>query len=482
MTTKIANLQLYRWRYYIGYIILALAGLALLTMVLFSVPGGITHAEKQSVVATAALSFHSLTPDAVIDAPYHVLQWLSIHILGLTPLSIKLPSAVIAVFTIIGVVGLLRYWFRRNVAILTSIIVVTTGQFLFLAQNGTPELMTIFWSVWILFSALMVSRQVRFATLWKIVFFATAALSLYTPLSIYTLAAVVSAGILHPHLRYLIRQISTWKVLLAIICAVAITVPLGYAVSLDPQLLLKLVGWHPLPVHWLHNASDLVTQYANFVRPSNGPMLTPVYGLGYILLMILGVVRFVTTKYTARGYILVAWIILLIPVMTLNPNDVTITFVPVMLLIAMGVDSLFRRWYSLFPRNPYARVAGLLPLAILLGGMITSGMIRYVDVYTYDPVKVKQFSSDLRLINHVVATVGPQPLTLVVKNQDNSFYQVLAKYNHSIHVTTTLAQPAPHAPVLVARGVQRVPSTQDLSRIVVDSLSHDANRFYLYQK
>lgn len=190
MTTKLANLQLYRWRYNIGYAFLTLAGLALLMMVLFYIPGGLTHAEMQSVVATVTLSFHSLTPDTVINAPYHVLQWLSIRTFGLTPFSVKLPSALIAVVTIIGIVGLLRHWFRRNVAVLTSIIVVTTGQFLFLAQNGTPEIMTIFWAVWILFSALMVSRAARFSTFWKIILFGTAALSLYTPLSIYMLAAV----------------------------------------------------------------------------------------------------------------------------------------------------------------------------------------------------------------------------------------------------------------------------------------------------
>ncbi|HEU0266001.1 MAG TPA: hypothetical protein VFQ70_00035 [Candidatus Saccharimonadaceae bacterium] len=480
MTTKLANLQLYRWRYAIGYVFLTLAGLALLAVALFYVPAGLTHAETQSVVATAALSFHSLSPDSVINAPYHVLQWLSIRTLRLTPISVKLPSAIIAILTIIGVVGLLRYWFRRNVAILTSIIVVTTGQFLFLAQNGTPEIMPIFWAVWILFSALMVSRAARFATFWKIMLFGTAALSLYTPLSIYMLVAVVSAGLLHPHLRYLIRQMSTLKVAIAIIFAVAIITPLGYAISLDHSILLKLVGWPHLPIVWQNTATTLYNEYVNFMTSTHVPILTPIYGLGYVLLAVLGIIRFATAKYTARGYILVAWIILLIIVVAFNPRDVAVTFVPVMLLVATGIDSLFRRWYSLFPRNPYARVAGLVPLAVLLGGMIASGLIRYINTYTYDPIKVEQFSPDLHLVNHELQHTAS--LTLVVRPDSAAFYDVLAKYNPHVQVTETMAPPNSHQPELVERGVQNHPSPDGLSRIVTDSMSHNADRFYLYQK
>lgn len=480
MTTKLANLELYRWRYGIGYSFLALAGLALLVMVLFYVPGGLTHAEMQSVVATATLSFHSLNPDAVINAPYHVLQWLSIRTFGLTPFSVKLPSAVIAVLTMIGVIGLLRYWFRRNVAILTSIIVVTTGQFLFLAQNGTPEIMTIFWAVWILFAALMVSRAARFSTFWKVILFGTAALSLYTPLSIYMLVAVVSAGLLHPHLRYLIRQMSTLKVLVAIVFAAAIITPLGYAISLDHSVLLHLIGWPHLPIAWHHNAALLFNEYMNVTAPTHTPILTPIYGLGYVLLGILGIIHFVTTKYTARGYILTAWIVLLLVVVAFNPSDVAVTFVPVMLLVAMGIDSLFRRWYSLFPRNPYARIAGLVPLAVLLGGMISSGLIRYFNTYTYEPTKVRQFSPDLQIVNREVARTGS--LTLVVRSDQMAFYTVLAKYNPHVQVTQTVTQPTTNHPVLVERGVQKQPSIDGLSRIVTDGLSHDADRFYLYQK
>ncbi len=48
------------------------------------------------------------------------------------------------------------------------------------------------------------------------------------------------------------------------------------------------------------------------------------------------------------------------PVILINPIFTSVTFVPIVLLLAAGLTSLIGYWYRLFPRNPYARVAGLI--------------------------------------------------------------------------------------------------------------------------
>lgn len=483
MATKISELVLYRYRFIVGYGLIWLAGLGLLSVALFLIPGGIGKDEIKSVAETASMSFQSINPSLVVDAPYHLLQWASIRTFGLSDFSIKLPSAIVAVVTVIGAVGLLGHWFRRNVAILTIIVALTTGEFLFLAQNGTPAIMPIFWSVWILYSALMVSRKANFSMLWKIILFGTAALSLYTPLTIYMLVAVISAGLLHPHLRYLIRKITLPRAFLAIIFAFGIITPLAFAISFDHTILYKLIGW-PGHISWTTDLSEFSTRYLNFTTDSSSPDLTPIYGLGTIMLVVLGLVRFVTTKYTARNYILTAWVVLLLPVVFLNPKDIGVTFVPIMLLVAMGIDLLFRRWYSLFPRNPYARLAGLVPLAVLMGGLIISGIVRYGDSYSYNPAKVQQFSFDLNLVNQQLALLPPgQTLTIVSTKSAAPLYGVLAKYNSRVHVTTKVPDTLPpNGPLLVARGAEYPIPTDNLSRIITNQMSLYADRFYLYQK
>lgn len=481
MTKKITDYFLYRSRFVIGYTIVAIAALILLAVALFLAPGGISDAEKQSVVTTSSLSFSSINPQAIIDAPYHVLQWLSIRTLGLTPLAIKLPSVIIAILTGIGTIGLLSSWFRRNVAVLAAAIFATTGQFLFLAQYGTPAIMPIFWGSWILFSALMVSRRRQFSTFWKIVLFGSAAISLYTPLSVYLLLAIISAVFVHPHLRYLVRHMSLLKVILALVLSLVLISPLVYAIYIDHSLIKTLLGIPDAMPNLLDNLKLLVREYLSFMSPSMPGLLTPVYGLGTLLLMALGVLRFFSTKYTARGYILAAIILLTIPIMLFDPKSIEMTFLPMALLVALGIDWLFRRWYMLFPVNPYARIAGFIPLSVLLGGIIIASVTRYVGTMAYSSAQVHEFNKDLRIVNHQIKDLKPSHVTLVVSQKDHAFYAVLAKYNHLVTVSTN-ATPENASPILIARDADVTRPTDHLKRILTDASARDSDRFYLYEK
>ena len=481
MARKVTDFRLYRWRYWIGYSSICIAGLSLLAMALFITPNGLTQNEMDSVVASNALSIQTLDTDSVVNAPYHALQWLSLKTFGVTDFAIKLPSAIISVATIIGVFGLLRYWFRRNVAVVTTIIVVTTGQFLFVAQNGTALIMPMFWAVWILLSSLLVSRSMRFSTLWKVLMFGFAALSLYTPLSLYMLLAIGSSGLLHPHLRFIIRQMSIVKVIIAVILGVGLLAPLGYALYLDPELARRLLGIPASMPNLLDNMSQLFKNYVDFVHPSSGQMMTPIYGLGSILLMALGLLQLFTTKYTARGYILTTWLVLLIPVSLLNPQVVSTTFVPLVLLIAMGVEMLFQRWYGLFPRNPYARLAGLLPLVILIGSMTISGIGRYFDSYMHDPTTSAYYTRDLQLVNSQIDKQPEAKLLLVVPSENEEFYDVVASHNSRISVATNVPETI-SGPTLVSGSVKNNLPPQNISKILTSSHKDNSDRFYLYKK
>lgn len=478
MVKKITDFSLYRWRYTLGLLILFLGAIALLTIALMWAPGGISRDEMNSITRTAALSRQSFEPETIVDAPYHLLQWASIKLLGVSNLSIKLPSVLVAALTVGGIAGLLRYWFRRNVAVVASIVAVTSSAFLFTAQNGTPMIMMLFWPVVILYSSLMVSRSARLQTFWKIVLFGSIALSLYTPLSIYMLLALVSAALLHPHLRYIIRRMSTVKVIVALICAIGLITPLAITIVNTPQLASTLVGW-PQDFSMLQNNLKLLGQeYGSFMNPTSTTMLAPVYSLGSVLLALLGVGRLLTTKYTARSYIVSAWLILLIPVVLFNPTAIAITFMPFILLVAMGIHLLFHLWYRLFPKNPYARLAGLLPLAILIGGIVTSNIARYVEGYTHDPAVAQAFSDDLSIINGKTTS---QKVTLLPKPEEASFYTVVAEYNKNLSLTESWPA-TPTTQVLIDRTqLSQVPESVMPTSILTTGTQRDADRFYLYK-
>ena len=211
--------------------------------------------------------------------------------------------------------------------------------------------------------------------------------------------------------------------------------------------------------------------------------MKPVYGLGPLLLIILGIVRLTTTNYTARSYIITAWALLLLPILIINPSYVSITFVPAMLLMAMGVNALLGSWYGLFPQNPYARIAGLIPLTILVGGMVISGAGRYAYGYTYDPNTAGHFSHDLRLISTQLDDNSTSTATtLVVTKDQEAFYAIVASQHTNVTVATS--SPKPQTPLMIfSHDAYRTstPSKLTPQRIITDNSSTHSDRFYVYK-
>lgn len=481
MGKRITEFTLYRWRYYIGYGLIILIFLLVLAIAGLYVPGALSPAEMQSVVQSDALSFSlgTLDPANIVNLPYHLLQKISLEILGVSQTSIKLPSLLLGLASAAGMLILLRMWFKQNVAVLTTVLVITTGQFLFVAQSGTPSIIYIFWSIWLLVMAMMVSRRIGHGSLWKIALFCIAALSLYTPLSVYILLALISAVILHPHLRYLVRRLSKKRLLIASGCALLLLLPLAYALYKDPSIGLTLLG---IPDQWPNlqtNALQLLKQYFDFQSPNSGVLMTPIYGLGSMILIAIGIFRLITTKYTARSYITAAWVILLLPVLVINPNFISITFVPVILLMAMGISRLLNYWYRLFPRNPYARLAGLLPLTILIGGMVFSGLDRYMYGYLYNPETSGNFTKDLRILEHELTNKTWAKTTLVASSEEAPFYTVVARHRDDLSVTTFA--PNTTDTIIRTKKVFTPDAENQPYRIITDGRTHDSDRFYVYK-
>jgi hypothetical protein len=479
MRRKVTDYFLYRWRFIVGYSVFGLAFAGLLVVAGLYIPGGLSQAETNSVVAAHAFSLKSFDPSLIVNLPFHLLQRASMHIFGISAFSIKLPSLILGALSGLGMLLLLQTWFRRNVAVLASVLIITTGQFLFIAQNGTPAVSSIFLSVWLLVAATMVSRAHHYVGAWKITLLSLAALSLYTPLSLYILLALGSAVVLHPHLRYLVRQAlkARLKVTIAIVAGIIVIAPLVYAIVLHPPTLNVLLGIPSEKVAVGAHIMQVFRQYFDFLSPSSSTIMTPIYSVGSMILIFLGILRLLTTNYTARSYIISAWAILLIPILIINPANTSIAFVPAVLLLAMGVQTLLSSWYQLFPRNPYARLAGLIPLVILVGGLLVSGVDRYMYGYLYDPLTADNFSNDLSLANHQLA--NKQPAQIVVTPDELPFYQVVADYHPGVTASTTVVPTA--TTTIVSRAASQTTKHGTPWRIVTDGTTQNANRFYIYK-
>lgn len=466
------KLFIYRWRYSIGYISIGLLLAGVLVFAGLYVPGGISPEEVRATIASDGISLSDPSTFGIANLPYHLLQALVFQLFGVYDFTIKLPSLLLALLSAIGLILLLRRWFKPNIAVLASLIAITTGQFLFIAQSGTPSILYVFWPVMLLLLGTQITRGKRFRLLWKLLFAVSAALSLYTPLGIYTLIAIALAIILHPHLRNAVRRLSKIKLSVGVVLAAIALAPLAMGVIARPRLGLTLLG---MPESWPPNIQEnlltLIQQYFIFWEPSTTTLMTPVFGLGSVLLIGLGLYRLIMTRETTRSYLIIIWMVCLLPIMILNPSFTSIAFVPSVLLLAAGFTSLITYWYRLFPYNPYARVSGLLPLIILVTVLIGSGLDRYVYGYHYDPNTATNFSKDLKLIPKDTAH-------LVVADDELAFYQVVAKHRPGLDVSTV-----PQSDTFVAtRSARDVVDGYTIQQIITTTYANDSDRLYSYKK
>lgn len=464
---------IYRWRYVIGYGLVGLLLAGLLLFVGLYLPGGLSAAEMTSVVRSAGLDITNPSTLAITNLPYYSLQALIFMVFGVSIFTIKLPSLIIALFSAIGFIYLLRRWFKPNIAVLASLIAITTSQFLFIAQQGTPGILYVFWPIVLLLLGTQITRGKKFRFLWKVLFAVAAALSLYTPLSVYPLVAVGLTIILHPHLRNVFRKLSKPRVAVVGVIFLALLAPLVYLVTLNPQLGLTMLG---IPTAWppdiAANTVTVLKQYFMFWEPSVNTLMTPVFGLGSAILILLGAYRLIRTRETTRSYLIIIWIVCLIPVLILNPLFTSVTFVPSMLMLAAGLTSLIGYWYRLFPLNPYARIVGLIPIIVLVFALSVSGLARYIYGYHYSPNQVALFSKDLALI-------PSETNELVVSEAQKPFYTAVSKYRTNL---TIVAQPSADMFVVTREARSSEYGGYEIQRIITNGHSTDADRLYTYKK
>lgn len=463
---------LYRYRYIIGYTLIGLLLTALLIFAGLYVPGGISSSEVLATVVSSSISLTDPSTYVVVNLPYYLFQSAIFSLFGVNEFTIKLPSLILALISAIGLILLLRRWFKPGIAVLTSLIAITTGQFLLVSQTGTPSIMYIFWPIALLLLGTQVTRGKHLQFLWKVLFSITAILSLYTPLSIYPLIAILLAIILHPHLRNAIRRLSKVRLFVCIIVAGVAMVPLVLGIMANPNIALTLLGWpQTLPIDIWGNIVIILRQYFLFWEPSTTGLMTPVFGLGSTIIIGLGLYRLIRTRETTRSYLIMIWLACLVPVLIINPLFTTVTFVPLVLVLAAGLTSLITYWYRLFPLNPYARISGLIPLVVLVVVLIGSGLNRFVYGYHYDPMTRVNFSQDIRLLPE-------NTKQLVVSESEKAFYESVAKYEDDLSVSL---QPTTDN-FTVTRAAKTDFAGYKIDRIITTTYSEDSDRFYIYKK
>ncbi len=477
----LSKLFLYRSRYAIGYSALILIFIASVVAASFYAPEGLSVQEVNNIRATNQLNLLHPSSLAVTNLPLHLLQLASFSIFGVSILSIKLPVILLSVITSFAIFFLLRRWFKSNVSILSMFIMLTTGQYIFIAQQFSSNILYVLYSAVILLFASLVFQKAKYSRIWKVLLAFSVALSLYTPYFWYINLGLLTVALIHPHTRYFIlSKKSRLSWLPAIVVGLVTVAPLIYLLLTSQSFVWQVLGIDDLTWTIMPNLEALAY---SFVWPEpkviDGQIM-PIIGTSGLLLTILGFASILRHGYTARFYMIATWIVLAAPLLVLGPQLIAVITVPMFILLAMGVETLINEWYSLFPRNPYARVTGLLLIIGLVGVMSISGIDRYIHGYRFLPEVARQHSVDLNLINKSLK--DSEPAMLVTAESSKPLCDALTKYSSKLdRVEAAEAGPGK---VYVSRDFKyqnSIPENWQLEEILVDGRSQEADRFYIYK-
>ena len=456
----------------IGYILLGLAFLGLLFGLPLIAQSGLSEAEMNSAVNSYALNYDAPLNGDLVDLPYRVLQKISIMIFGLTPYAVKLPSMIVGLILGVLLILVLNRWFQNNVSLLASCLVVLSTPFLFLAGSGTPLIMIVFWPTLLLWLGSKIQGEKKPKPMYSFWFAVALLLAIFTPYMMYFAAFCVLFVFLQPHLRFIVKSLPKIPLaLVGLIIAGGVAALIMNMVS-HPETVMELLFAEGMePGDFFPNILSGLTPVFTWRGEVESVFLAPLMSLPMLALALIGL--FSTTKgfFASRNSIASLLLVFTVVITGFNPEAVIFFILPLAILVAHGLKYVLEKWYGLFPENPYARVAAILPLTLLFGVILVPSLLQYVYGYHYNPAVVRHFNYDLSIIKQNLTDE-----TLVV-NENYDFYKLL-ELSTDIKVVGDTSE-AETERVAVLRD-EVADKKYILERIITSPLKENSDIIYLY--
>ena len=469
----ISKLFLYKYRFIIGYVVLGIAFMLLLfTLPLFA-QNGLSDAEINSATSSYYLGKDGLLNGDLVDAPYRILQKISIAVFGPSAYSIKLPSIIVGLLLGLLLILLLNRWFKSNVSLLASCLIVLSTPFLFLAGSGTPLIMLVFWPTLLLWLGSKIQGEKRPKPSYCFMFAIAMLGSIFTPYMVYFAVFCVLFVLIQPHLRFVVKGLPKLPLALVGIIILAGFTALGINIVHHPDTIKELLLGEGFEAgQFFGNIAAGLAPVFSWRSSLESVLLSPLISLPTFALALIGL--FSTTKgfFASRNSIASVLIVFCLLITGFNPQAVVFLILPFSILVAHGMKYLLEKWYGLFPENPYARISALLPLTILFGLMIIPGLLQYIYGYRYNPNIANEFSDKLAVIQENLTD------EYLLVNENYEFYKILeAKSDikvidkiEKVDNLAILGKPADW------------PAGYELAQIITSPMRDNSDIIYLYNR
>lgn len=468
----ISKLFLYRYRFIIGYAVLALAFMILLFSLPLYAQKGLSQAEIESATSSYYLGKNGILNGDLVNFPYRILQKYSIVFFGLSAFSIKLPSIIIGLLLGILIILLLNRWFKNNVSLLASTLIVLSTPFLFLAGSGTPLIMLVFWPTLLLWIGSKIQGEKRPKPLYSFIFAIALFFAIFTPYMVYFAIFCVIFVSVQPHLRFIVKNLPKLPLIIVALIILAGFIVFGISIYNHPNTIMELLFTKDFEIgHFFSNIVEGFAPVFSWHNSVEGVFLSPLISLPTFVLALIGLFSTARGFFASRNSIASILIVFTIIITGFNPQAVIFFIIPFSILIAHGIKYLLEKWYGLFPENPYARIFALFPLTVLFAIVIIPGLLQYIYGYRYNPSVADYFTENLNVIHE---NLHDETL-LVSENID--FYRIL-EAKTKIKVIDSMDDSLSRIAILNNSEIR--PEKFSLERIITSPRKDNSDIIYLY--
>jgi len=307
--------------------------------------------------------------------------------------SMRAISAFYGVIFVIIFFLLAKIWFSPKIAWVTSAMLLSSGLFLNYTRLATTDILVplgllgLMWSGWWIFQ----SKNTNIKIVSSMIILASC---IYIPGLIWFVGLIVLA--LGKRITKILKKTNVTSIVIASLLLVVLLTPLLRSLFLNPKLIIE---WLALPSTLsIHDfIKNLIMVSASLVVRST---FDPIYNLGRlpyldiltIALLVLGVYAFLLRYSLVRtrmliGALCIAWLL----IATQNEIRINLLLPLIYLMVAGGIMFILQQWYSVFPKNPIARMLAIIMVLAVVSISIFYNSTRYFVAWSNNPITNKVF-------------------------------------------------------------------------------------------
>ncbi len=398
-TRTLKQLLLYNYRYIFAYSTIVILGLFFLLWQLDTLPPGLSQTE----LSVAARHAHVNSILHLPIYPLHsCLQWVSIHLLPINNWSLRLPSVLLAGATVVLLYLLLKKWFGKPTALISSVLFISADWFLFIARLGTGSIEFSFWLAFALYSF---TKVLVHKTIWLIPFTLSLIGLLFTPFGPYACIVLIASMIGFKVFRERIIEATRFTKISSVSLLVLAMAVLAVVTWNNNQFIKSIFALQDLPnikqylSNLLINASAAVA-----ILPGNNSLVGPhrVFSIRFfeLIFALFGLAMLWKTKINKLNLVvlLLAVVLTLVGGLGFDAQGGSLMLIPVAIFVTAGIRHLMHRWRRTFPKNPYARIIAYLPLGVLFVCVVLQHYQSYFLLWPSQTTTYETFTPDFALL------------------------------------------------------------------------------------